>query len=264
LFIQRFGSPRPVPGFAPHLTRLHAGIAARAAEDTSLDVFERDDVPSARADAVAPHDPALFDGLRDAALMAAIRAHARDHKVFGYSAARRLIFGTIDNEGGFVTDVYLGKRGAVRSGSMFPAGFNTEHTWPQSLGVKNGPAKSDMHHLFPVDSHANSVRGNFPFGEVERVDWSSGESKRGRDKNGDMVFEPPDSHKGNVARALFYIADVYGLRIPAEEEEVLKRWNHEDPVDTAELTRNDLVSEYQENRNPFIDEPELADRIAEF
>ena len=50
--------------------------------------------------------------------------------------------------------------------------MNTEHTWPQSKGA-TGAAKSDLHHLFPTDSKANSIRGNHPFGIVTgAVSWS--------------------------------------------------------------------------------------------
>ena len=39
------------------------------------------------------------------------------------------------------------------------------------------------------------------------------------------------------------------------------KWNREDPPDEWEQSRNDRVEHYQGNRNPFIDEPDLADRI---
>ena len=36
----------------------------------------------------------------------------------------------------------------------------------------------------------------------------------------------------------------------------LLRWHDEDPVDDAERRRNEAVSAFQTNRNPFIDHPE--------
>lgn len=42
---------------------------------------------------------------------------------------------------------------------------------------------------------------------------------------------------------------------------VLLEWNEEDPVDAFEEQRNSRVYEYQGNRNPFIDFPDLAQRL---
>jgi hypothetical protein len=38
-------------------------------------------------------------------------------------------------------------------------------------------------------------------------------------------------------------------------------WHVEDPVDDFESNRNDILYGYQSNRNPFIDHPELVERI---
>jgi hypothetical protein len=43
--------------------------------------------------------------------------------------------------------------------------------------------------------------------------------------------------------------------------DVFLEWNEEDPVSALELTRNDVISSYQGNRNPFIDNPYLATLI---
>jgi hypothetical protein len=43
--------------------------------------------------------------------------------------------------------------------------------------------------------------------------------------------------------------------------DVFLEWNEEDPVSALELTRNDVISSYQGNRNPFIDNPYFATLI---
>jgi endonuclease I len=83
----------------------------------------------------------------------------------------------------------------------------------------------------------------------------------GNNDDGVRVFEPPPAVRGDLARALFYIGAVYGLPFPEGELEVLLRWNAQDPVDKRERRRNRAISRHQRNRNPFIDHPELAERI---
>lgn len=203
-----------------------------------------------------------YDGLKDQALINALHDAVSKHKDLGYNQARKIIFTTLDNHDGVVKCVYTGKETKT---NKIPSSnvMNTEHTWPQSKGA-TGPAKADLHHLFPTDSKANSVRGNYPFGTVKNVKWEENGAKFGTDEKGRTVFEPPDSHKGNVARALFYFSTVYNKHIPADDEAVLKQWNKLDKVDAAEVQRNDSIETYQQNRNPFVDDPTLADRIADF
>ena len=45
------------------------------------------------------------------------------------------------------------------------------------------------------------------------------------------------------------------------EQEVLIQWHRQDPVSVKEINRADAVSNFQHNRNPFIDYPYLAEFI---
>tara|TARA_Y100001954_G_scaffold225769_1_gene266793 strand:- start:450 stop:971 length:522 start_codon:yes stop_codon:yes gene_type:complete len=38
----------------------------------------------------------------------------------------------------------------------------------------------------------------------------------------------------------------------------LIQWHHDDPVDDFEINRNEIIYGYQQNRNPFIDHPNLV------
>ena len=49
-------------------------------------------------------------------------------------------------------------------------GINTEHTFPQSKGARNGNARSDMHHLYPARIEVNAERSNFPFADIDDND----------------------------------------------------------------------------------------------
>ncbi|MBF0298312.1 MAG: endonuclease [Oligoflexia bacterium] len=179
-----------------------------------------------------------------------------------YSEARRILFTDLDNHKSKVCCVYTGK---CTTTSSIPDSkeMNCEHSWPQSRGAR-GIAKADLHHLFPAISLINSIRGNFPFCIVEKIEWQGMGSKLGYNKNGEKCFEPPISHRGNLARALFYFSVRYEKQILENEENTLLKWNKEDSVDREEQARDDLIEHYQHNRNLFVDYPQLIDLIGNF
>ena len=213
------------------------------------------------------------------ALFDRISAHQTS---LGYDGARKVLFGQLylknDSNGYFIEDVYCQKRFGVSSGvgpGAIPRGteINCEHTWPQSKFTGAFPKevqKSDLHHMYPTDSKANSIRGNMDFTEVatDTGDLTAGNctaSKFGSSVSSSIDgFEPPLTHRGNVARAIFYFSVRYKMPIPANEEEVLRRWNDLDPVDQNEMDRNDAIEKVQGNRNPFIDFPGLANDVDKF
>lgn len=178
-----------------------------------------------------------------------------------------------DAGGTYVTEVYCDQKIYFRNVSdisNMDREVNIEHTWPQSkfsTAYNRDLQKSDLHHLFPSDSHANSVRANYEFGDPkasreENVPGCS-LSQISQDNSG-RIFTPPVQHRGNVARAVFYFAVRYRLPISKSQETALRRWHKNDPVDAAERTRNNQIADKQFNRNPFVDFPELIDVIADF
>lgn len=209
-------------------------------------------------------EPGDFEGLYEDELRAAIRRSNAGHTTLSYSEARHEFFSSIDNYDGQVECLYTGTL-ITTSGIPDHRIMNTEHTWPQSRGAGSGPANSDIHHLFPTLSDANNRRSNNYFGNVvSGITWSSNGSRLGQDASGQTRFEPRDVSKGNVARAMFYFAVTYQYSIPAHEETVLRQWHVLDPVDERERERNDRIAAVQHSRNPFIDYPELVDRISDF
>ncbi|MEW6711413.1 MAG: endonuclease [Candidatus Riflebacteria bacterium] len=198
-----------------------------------------------------------LNGLSNNSLIAKIFEKIQRQTALDYTDARRYVMLTVDNYDNYIECIYTGK---VISAQTMPKNdvMNIEHSWPQSKGAK-GIAKSDMHHLFPTDPVANSTRSSLPFGIVDNPSWEEG----GSECDGD-VFEPRPKYRGNIARALFYFSVRYKYRIDGDEEQVLRKWNKDDPVDANERARNDRVEQIQGNRNPFVDHPELADRINDF
>lgn len=185
------------------------------------------------------------------------------HNAVTYKQANELIFTKLDNHQGVVCSVYSTKSCLITDSVPSHKIMNIEHNWPQSEGA-NGVAKSDFHHLFPVESSVNSIRASLPFCEVREIKWSEDNSKRGIGQFNEHCFEPPEEHVGNVARALFYFAIRYRMPIDQNQEYYLRKWNKEDPIDQMEIDRNNLIKIYQNNINPFILDPSLVDQIIDF
>ena len=161
-------------------------------------------------------------------------------------------------------------------------GWNREHSWPKSCGVGyEGPDFSDLHHLFPADWSVNSARGNKDFGDCINDGTPTCEAPAHAEapNTADDVdsFLPPPSTRGDIARATFYMVtrydggekDTEALQLVdgcgcAESGRLasyawLRQWHEDDPVDDAERNRNaQICTDYQGNRNPFVDMPELV------
>ncbi|RMG66912.1 MAG: hypothetical protein D6722_14180, partial [Bacteroidetes bacterium] len=136
---------------------------------------------------------------------------------------------------------------------------NTEHTFPQGFFNQDLPMRSDLYHLFPTKIAANSERGNKPFGVVSNPTWQDGGSK-----SNSSLFEPRDSHKGPVARAMFYFVLRYQdyANFLSSQEAILREWHGWNLPDSVEIRRNAAIAALQQNRNPLIDYPQFLDRIS--
>lgn len=165
-----------------------------------------------------------------------------------------------------------------QTGSVGTGKWNREHIYPQSRGgfsnatseVADGinvwlptsaddiaTGHADAHHLRAEDGPENTNRSNKDYG---LTGYNGPNGNQG-------------SWKGDVARALFYMAVRYnGLEVvngdlpdttvgQIGDLASLLQWNQLDPTDDFEMNRNNYIYTWQYNRNPFIDYPNLADYI---
>ncbi|MFD0963962.1 endonuclease [Pseudofulvibacter geojedonensis] len=153
--------------------------------------------------------------------------------------------------------------------------WNREHTYPRSRGgfnnidlddIIDGPdvywatkadslrhGNSDAHALRAADGPENSTRGNQHYGQYNGPVGNLG------------------SFKGDVARSVLFMEIRYnGLAVvngfPSTTGELgdlttLLDWHRNDPPDDFEMNRNNIVYNWQKNRNPFIDQPDLVEYI---
>ena len=159
-------------------------------------------------------------------------------------------------------------------------GINVEHVFPMSWATRAlncGKRKqcrsrselfnfieADLHNLYPSRSDVNQDRSSFRFGEIKGERRAYGRQCDFEVDTRARVAEPAPEVRGNVARAMFYMAHQYkkhGLEIFKKQGAMLAQWHEADPPDAAEKRRNDIIEKLQGNRNPFIDTPELLNDL---
>jgi len=227
--------------------------------------------------------------LHGSALLYAVgQEAAKGHRPQSYNAAKSAIFSSIDQvmiDGVYgvysaYSEVFVPGKSANGSdyrehgdqngdGYVDSRGMNIEHLWPQSYFNKHLPMKSDVHHLFATFMHPNGMRSRLPFGEVDDADVTYRTSAGA--KMSKTTFEPPKSVKGQIARALlyFYARYIKSNILPSNAVDtfwndslpILMKWNIQYPPKDWERERNNRIEKFQGNRNPFVDDPLLAERI---
>lgn len=115
----------------------------------------------------------------------------------------------------------------------------------------------DLHNLYPIQRSVEIDRRGSQFADlpVDNRDHDCGY------RIAFQSFDPPDHAKGNIARAMIYMYRQHSLPLVGNLE-MYKRWHQIDPVDDEEKARNAAIGRIQGNRNPFIDNPELIERLS--
>ena len=146
--------------------------------------------------------------------------------------------------------------------------FNKEHVWPKSIGAQEDDRMGhDMHAVRPCNPDTNSTRGNRGYAEIDDT----------------YTYVPNTSYRGDCARIIMYDHITYGKQGTTLYEErgiadlfnqfgtnsgdifeslhIMLKWHLQDPPSLTEMVRNDGAQDYQGNRNPLIDYPELAIQV---
>lgn len=224
-----------------------------------------------------------IDGKRGQDLKNAVHALLKKHTVVTYSSLWYHFPSTdsYPDNPSRVWDMYSNTARYYR-GSGSVSGMNREHSFPKSWwGGTQVDAYTDLNHLYPSDADANLAKNNYPLGEVSSPWFNNGVTKVGTPMAGQgggcsNVFEPDDQYKGDFARTYFYMATCYQdytwkytymlsntswLTLSQWSIDLLLKWSRMDPVSDKEMARNEAVYKIQNNRNPFIDNPLLAEYI---
>ncbi len=152
--------------------------------------------------------------------------------------------------------------------------WNREHVWAKSKGLggaidnnEYGPA-SDIYNLKAETVNVNSAKGNKDFAEKDNDSNFYG-------THGSHSYAPKKSGRGDVARIMLYMQLrwseqcnlILDNQITTDTDSRhgklsdLIKWHTDDPVDPFEIRRSNIVYSKQNNRNPFVDHPELVDYL---
>lgn len=217
-----------------------------------------------------------INGKKAQILKTALSGLLLNHTVHEYNSLWEFFKSTDVRPDGTIWDMYSSTR---RTNTW---GMNREHSFPKSWwGGDVNMAYTDINHLYPSDGDANMAKSNYPLGMVGNTIFNNGVTKVGNNtfpgySTSAMVFEPADEYKGDFARTYFYIVTCYQdynwrytymvdqnvyPTLKSWAKDLLLSWHRKDPVSIKEINRNEAVFKIQNNRNPFIDYPQLAEYI---
>jgi endonuclease I len=220
------------------------------------------------------------ENLTGAELKKELHEIINDHVDFSYYRTGQII-NYSDSDPANPENVILFYLQESRDAGMYGMGgdyINREHVWAKSHGYFSGirPMDSDVHNLRPSDASVNEDRGNKDFDNVRPNGTQHHEATECWYT--EWAWEPGPATKGQVARILFYMATRYedaDLEIDLElvdkintfplpehgKLSTLIEWNNQYPPSDFERRRNERIHQIQQNRNPFVDNPEFANLI---
>jgi len=189
---------------------------------------------------------------------------AGSHNIKNYEDARSIFWKQLYNTGG--ETLYCGQA----FGSGYNKGINVEHVFPMSwvthtlnCGTRNQCRKNsdlfnrieaDLHNLYPARSDINKERSSIAFGMINGEKRHYGTCDFEVQHSRPRLVEPREPVRGEIARAMLYMADTYDLKLFDKQRAQMEKWHRQDPPDEAERRRNNKIEQIQGNRNPYIDE----------
>lgn len=181
-----------------------------------------------------------------------------------YSQARPVFWNELYPAGG--ETLYCGQ---TFSGTYNKA-INIEHVFPMSWvahklkcgkrrDCRNNSSEfnlieADMHNLYPARADINETRRSHTFAIIKGEKREFGSCDFEIDINR-RVVEPRKEVRGEIARAMLYMADRYDLYLKKNLRTLLLKWHREEPATNEEIQRNFKIEKIQGNTNHWISNP---------
>jgi endonuclease I len=243
-------------------------------EETYIDKF---DIPSI---------PSKMPCLNSSDMKGCLRKKfTKDLQLNNYNDARDYMYAYTNNYEGWIECLYGGMRmyvgqkveGIRNNAYRNRKGFSAEHIYPKSL-LPTSKSKNDIHNLYPTSAYLNTRRSTFRFinsdDKKQCQAFTDGYSVEGINKDHSYLcvpnkdntlslkgWEPRQSGKGDIARAVAYMIIIYEPREDIMDIDTMLKWHELDPVNSVDIQRNKKVYEMQGNFNPFILYPKLMGKV---
>ncbi|CAJ1967984.1 unnamed protein product [Cylindrotheca closterium] len=169
-------------------------------------------------------------------------------------------------------------------------GWQKEWIWPRRRAICEnsldcvGKDLSDLHNVRPTSQLSKLVRDSKYFASCDLLNHGGGCMSPAEDGSNttcscNRAYQPPESQRGEIARILMYMDVRYdGTEEDSEDLRLadcpfnapydfaylsqMIKWHNQYPPSEQEKMRNELVcTDYQGNRNPFVDYPALVSVI---
>lgn len=148
------------------------------------------------------------------------------------------------------------------------AHVNAEHIFPMSWVTKQLKCgtrqecrknskqfkviESDLHNIYPASERLNEARSNYQFGTIKGEKRIFGNGCDFEVDDNRRIAEPTNRKRGDIARAMLYLAHTYNLNLPKKTRQLMQQWDTQDKPDAEEKRREKIIRNLQGRENKFI------------
>jgi len=125
--------------------------------------------------------------------------------------------------------------------------LTAEHIFPQSFTKYYSKANKDMHNIYLTNYYTNNLRSNYKFADYVNTNNTNISKK---------IYVPCNYSRGIIARALVYMKYTYPLLNLSSiiDYDIIILWNELYPPTELEFKKNNIIYNYQGNKNIFIED----------
>jgi hypothetical protein len=122
--------------------------------------------------------------------------------------------------------------------------LTAEHIFPQSFTKHYSKANKDMHNIYLTNYYTNNLRSNKKF------------THNILENNATRIYIPCNYSRGIIARTLAYMKYTYPLLNLSNviDTNIILLWNELYPPTELEFKKNNIIFNYQGNKNIFIED----------